>query len=155
MNDIWPWVAAVDAYDFADPDPLATLLRGPEPIPPEVQPVLADIVAGTRRPNRKAAAKLKIPASERMKVAGSVSVIVGLVDALKRSDMYDADGGPVQGPSAAAERNGVETIDEIRELEGVARKQVASAAREFGVSSETIENLLRDLRQKIEKFPTL
>lgn len=155
MNEIWPWIVAIDAYDFADPDPLARLLRGPDPIPPEVQPVLADIVAGSRPPNRKAAAKLKVPAAERMKVAGSVSVIAGLVDVLKRSDLNDSAGNPVQGPEMAAARDGVETIDKIRKLEGVARKQIASAARDFGVSVETIENLLRDLRQKIEKFPTL
>ena len=41
----------------------------------------------------------------------------------------------------------------MRKLEGDAREAVEDTARMLGVSVETMENLLRDLRKKIENFP--
>ena len=66
------WIAAIDAFDFNDPEPLEQLRAGNEPVPPELQHVIDAIDSGERKPNKKAAAKLKIPTAERMKILGEL-----------------------------------------------------------------------------------
>ena len=152
-EDAWPWVVAIDAYDFGDPAPLDELLSS-EPVPEELRPVIASIASGKREPNLKAAAKLKIPASERMKIAGTISAALGLIDAIKY-DAIDESVNDLSGVSMLADRPGKdrEPVEILRELEATARNTIEWAAREAGVSVETIENLLRHLRRKMEQYP--
>ena len=141
FNEAWPWIVALDAWDYCDSAPLDHLLRGAAPIPDEIRPALADIVGGTRQPNKRAAAKLKLPAAERMKIAGSVSCILGLLDVFRRNNRQIADD------------KGLEQKELLAELSQEAHHAIATAAAELGVSVETVENLLRDLRKKIENWP--
>lgn len=153
MNEVWDWVCAIDAFDYNDREPLTELVKR-EPVPEELRPIIAEIVRGSRTPNLKAAAKLKIPAAERMKIAGSVSTVLGLIDTLK----FDAIDDPTisaRGASAFSERFGREPNEIIRELEAKARDVIEWAAGELGVSKETVESLLRDLRRKAKVFPNL
>lgn len=60
----WPWFCAVWAFDYDDPEPLSKLIRT-QPIPDELRNLIADIVLGQRKPNKKAAVKTKIPAAKR------------------------------------------------------------------------------------------
>lgn len=150
MREIWRWVVAVDAWDFADSAPLAELLRTEASVPFEVQSVLAGIVEGSRKSNKKAAAKLKVLACDRMEVAAGVSINLGLIDVLKRGSN---DGRRIL--EFWADQRQREPIDELREMRQAAREVVADTARDMGVSVETIENLLRDLRKKIEMFPLM
>jgi len=144
MNDHWLWICAIDAYDYNDTAPLSKLIRESEQIPEMFRVVIAGIVQGERRPNKKAATKLKLPASERMKIAGSLSLVLGLIDAFKYQDL----GG-------LADRQAKEPIDVMRELEADAREIMIKAANDLNVSVETIENVLRDLRKKIEDWPNV
>jgi hypothetical protein len=155
MNEIWPWVCALDAFDYADPMPLAELLRGDQEIPTELRSALANIITGDRTQNRKAASKLKIPASERMKIAGSISFVLGLYGELKTEKIYDEYGKLRRAIDIGADRKSMESIKQLRSLEAKGRKAVKGAAEQLGVSTETIENLLRDLRKKIRNFPEL
>lgn len=149
--DAWPWVVAIDAYDFGDPAPLDELLSS-EPIPEELRPVVARIATGNRKPNLKAAAKLKIPANERMKLAGTVSAVLGLIDVIKY-DAIDSTVNDESGVKMLGDMKGGEPVEILRELEAKARDTIEWAAREASVSVETIENLLRHLRQKMEQYP--
>lgn len=144
------WVIAIDAYDYGQPDLLNQLIRT-EPIPEELRTVIADIVAGDRVPNKKAAAKLKVPAGERIKIAANLSSLLYLIDRLK----YDAieKSVPGQGITALAERAGVEPLEVKRELEGEARAAIADTAEQLGVGIDTVENLLRRLRTIIKNYP--
>ena len=150
---VWDWIAALDAFDFADPEPLDRLLAECEEIPEFMHKHLSDIVAGRRKPNKKAAAKLKIPARERMKIGATLSGVLGVMDKF-RGEMFDPDTLTVRpAMEVSADRRGVEVIDAVRSLEGKRRRAIDAAMREFNVSEETVENLLRDVREKIRNFP--
>jgi hypothetical protein len=148
MNDLWEWIIALDSWDYCDPIPLSELILQKE-IPLEFKQAISDIVSSKRKPNKKAAAKLKIPASERMKIAGCISLTFGLIDALKFDALYPEGKGAV-GIGAMQMR---EPIDVLRELEGEQRQEIGRVAIELRVSCETVENILRELRRKIESWP--
>jgi hypothetical protein len=155
FNEIFPWIVALDAFDHCDPDLLRKLLLADDPIPAEARRPLADIVSGRRKPNKKAAAKLKIPAGERMKIAGSLSVLLGLIDILKYENIGDGEGQIRPAIEIVAERRRLEPIDELRRLEAVAKSVVEDTASQIGVSTESVENLLRTLRKKLADFPNV
>lgn len=152
MLDAWPWVIALDAWDYAHPGLLADLIEREE-IPKVLRSIISSIISGKRKPNLKAAKKLKVPAEERMKVAGSVSCILGLINAIKFDSCSDTTTS--KGVSEVAERKGVEPIEIKRRLEEEARQLILEAAKEANVSEETIENLVRDLRNKIKNWPNI
>ena len=110
MLELWDWVAAIDAFDFNDPEPLNTL-RALQSDPPELRPVLASIDAGDRKPNRKAAAKLKIPAGERMKVAAPISGVLGIIESFKTQDMMDGWGDARRAIEIIADRRQREPVN--------------------------------------------
>lgn len=95
MNDLWEWVVALDSWDYCDPEPLSELLLKKQTIPAEFLQPLADIIFGKRKPNKRAASKLKIPARDRMKIAGSISLVLGLVNVLKFDAIYPEGKGLV------------------------------------------------------------
>jgi hypothetical protein len=148
MNELWEWVVALDSWDYCDPIPLSELVLQKE-IPLEFKQAISDIVSNKRKPSKRAAAKLKVPASERMKIAGSISVIFGLIDALKFDTLYPEGRGSV---GVGAMRK-CEPTDVLRELESEQRQEIESICIELGVSRETVENILRELRKKIKLWP--
>lgn len=159
INEVWEWVVALDAYDFNCVEPLATLVAT-KAIPDDLRPIFASIISGQRKPNLKAAAKLKVPAAERMQIAGTLSAVLGLIDMFKHDKIYDL----AYGLSARVERSAIEIkadssgtdpIDVVRDLERRRQKAITTAARHFSVSIETIENLLRDLRKKMKDYPNI
>lgn len=148
MRELWHWIVAVDAYDYCDPEPLSDLIVK-EQIPTEFIQAVANIISGKRKPNKKAASKLKIPARERMKIAGAISVNLGLIDGFK-FDAINPEGIGVTGIGA---REGREPIDVKRDLESEARELMHSCCENLNISQETLENLLRDMRKKIKMWP--
>jgi hypothetical protein len=144
MQENWKWVCALDAYDYDDPEPLSKLITSSEQIPKMLRKAVVDIIQGKRKPNKKAAAKLKVPASERMRLAGTVSCVLGIIDTFK-----------YEGLDSIASDNMQEPIDLLREMEMEAKELIKQAANDVDVSTETIENLLRDFRKKIEDWPNV
>jgi len=152
MHEAWRWVCAVDAWDYCHPQPLADMVKS-GPVPEELRPIIAAIVNGERKPNRKAAAKLKIPAEERMEIAGGISVVLGLIEAIKFQGVQEPYSG--KGAVMLGDRDAREPCEVLRELEGEARKMIEDSAKELDVSIETVENLLRDLRSKMKHYPDI
>jgi len=149
---VFPWVVAIDAFDFNSRESLAGLIES-ESIPEELRPVIAAIVRGERVPNLKAAAKMKIPAAERLEIAGALSAALELIDALKY-DVLDPHGVSDEcGVSVLGDQTGREPNEIMRQLEASSRLAIQMAAQQLDVSTETIENLLRALRRKMESFP--
>lgn len=145
MQQLWQWVIALDAWDWGNPLPLSDAIKR-EPIPPEFVEPIAELILGKRKPKpKKATAKAKLPADERLKIAASVSTIIWLTNRLRS---ISAEIGERLKP-------GKEPIEIIRALEDEKRDAIHQAALDLGVSTETIENLLRDLRGKIAKWPTV
>lgn len=149
MNELWEWIIALDSWDYCDPELLSELLLKEKVIPEEFIPAISDIILGKRKPNKKAAAKQKIPARERMKIAGSLSTIAGLISVFKYDAIYDVGIGSI----GIGDRQRREPSDVLRELENEQRSAIEEASNDLGVSIETIENLLRAMRDKIDKFP--
>ena len=142
LHQTWDWFVAVYAWDYGEPEVLAELIRS-EPIPAEYREAVAAIVAGERKPNLRAAAKMKIPAQEHLRLAGSVSVVIELCATIKQQAIEVGD------------RKALEPIDIIREAENESREAVFAAANEFGVSVETVENILRVMRARIAAWPVV
>ncbi len=140
MRECWPWVCAAAAYDWGDPEPLANLAKQ-EPPPEEFRPFLSEVILGKRKPNKKSAAKARINPAERLRVAAHVSIIHNMVD------LFMGDLDPI------AERSRCETADVIDALNNEKRKAKKSAAESLGVGIETVEDLLRDLKARIARWP--
>lgn len=151
MKELWAWVNAVCAYDFGDPSPLAALIATEKQIPAEFADAIADIVRGNRQPNKRARAKLKIPADEYMEIAGEISACIGIIDIFRYDALVPGQHG--KGAAALASRDGKETEDKVAELSDEREKLIEEAASEFGVSVETIENVLREMRRRIKQWP--
>lgn len=161
FDEAFEWVAAIDAYDHNCKEPLTKLLETCE-VPSELLPIIEKINAGERKPNLKAASKLKIAAKERMQIAAYISTILGLIDGFKYGrDFYlglDEFGNELPRGKIidqAADRRGAEPIQVIRSLDDKKKRVLKLSARKLGVSEETIENLLRDLRDKMKKYPNV
>jgi hypothetical protein len=152
MNELWDWVVAIDAWDYCDSAPLALLVSG-APIPEELRASIADIVSGQRKQKRKGASKLKIPASERMRIAGCVSLCIGIADMFQ----FDALGEPglKQGAESIAASKGIEPGELIASLAADREEIIQVAMGELGVSRKCIENLLRDFRKKVKNWPNI
>ena len=155
MQDAWRWVVAIDAYDYNQRQPLADLVAA-EPVPEELRPILAAIIAGDRTPNLRGAAKLKLPATERMQIAASLMAIMEIIDTLKYEAIDITGAEPdLRGASMFEIVKGGTAGGIMRHLEGEARRAVEIATDRYGVSVETIENLLRDLRNKMQAYPNI
>jgi hypothetical protein len=158
IDAAWEWIVALDAFDYNDSEPLFHLMNSEKPIPEELRPAIAMIIAGTRKPNLRAAAKLKMPAAERMQIAGSLSVVLGMINELKTDeqiDLSDEDWPHRRSIDIKADREGVEPLQIKRMLENRAKDAIGRAARSLNVSVETIENIIRDLRTKLIKYPNV
>lgn len=142
------WIIAIDAWDYCDESLLYEMLRR-HPIPFELQPVIADIIAGKRPQQTKAAAKQKIPAAHRLVIAGLYAELKeGVIDAvLKRRTIPDYH--------VTADRRGVEVAD-LRAFYQVSAKQFKKEwADNTGVSIETLDNLYEALKSKRKNYPNI
>lgn len=152
MNDLWPWVMALDAWDYCDPSPLSELVKK-WPIPDEFKGAVSDIIAGRRKQKRKAAAKLKIAASERMKLAAFLSTGLDVVGSFTMRgtipSLDDIADKCIVNPKIVEPKKVVDWLNKEK------REIIELGASEAGVSTETIEDLLRDLREKINKWPSV
>lgn len=163
FNEIFEWISAFDAYDLDDPQPLSDLVSGDEPIPLEARKPLSEIILGLRRPNKRAASKLKIPTTKRLEIAAEISVVMGLFQVLTlggNATDRNPDGTTTEykvSPSIdeMADARMIEPQQEIEKRLKERREFILDAANDLGVSTETIENLLRIISKKIENFPEI
>jgi hypothetical protein len=141
MAELWEWVCAAAAHDFGDPGPMAAMLRS-EPLPAEFRAMVADIVSGARALPKRAPG---LAPGERLKIAAALQVVTGLTDAIRKSPDRER----------TADRLKMEPIEIVREMEQEKRAIRAEAAADLGVSVETVENLVRDLRRRIDRWPVV
>ena len=127
------WGVALYLWDHCDREPLAELVRM-EPIPDSFREAVAAITAGTRCPNKKAVAKLKIPAAEHRKI----------VRELTEARIFRTFEKQVAG--STANRHMKEPIEVIRDSEKAYRAKIDAIAKQYGVSKEAIEGLARTMK---------
>jgi len=142
LADIERWCEAVVAFDFCDPSLLADLVAN-EPVPDDLRPFVASIISGERKPNRRKAAPSKVEASKRFRIGGLVSAVLNALD--------DADHPDITGPMA--DRMGIEPSEAVGRLNRQRVEAYEAAARIADVSRETIEDLVRDYREKVRNWP--
>lgn len=142
------WIIAIDAWDYCDPSLLGEMLSR-HPVPAELRPIIADIITGKRKQNKRAAAKLKTPAGHRLIWAGIYAELKqGVFDAIlahrTTHDYHDKAG-----------EMGIEPV----ELQSIYRDRVrkfdAEMAELLGVSVETLKNTYLELRNKIKNYPNI
>jgi hypothetical protein len=152
MKELWHWITAIDAWDYKDPAPLAELVVQ-EDIPTELKPIVSKILLGARKQKRAS----KIPANERMEIAKVVSGIFHMIDDLRYGKACASYGlGYNSGPSVvASEQKGIEPQELISKLHSSHAELLEDTAQQLGVSVETVENLLRDMRKKIQNWPNV
>lgn len=149
------WIVAIDAWDYCDDSLLTEMLRR-HPIPFELQPVIADIVAGKRKQNKKAAAKLKIPAAHRMLAAGLYGVIGGVLGGLlDRSGAVEIGGKMLGDYHATADERGLEVAEMRQQIQQSRREWKEDVADAAGISVDTLENLYEELKRKLKNYPNI
>jgi hypothetical protein len=147
LTETWSWFIAIYAYEYADPKPLSELIRS-EPIPPEYIDAVADIVAGERPIHRKAAAKFpeSLPAARRMQIAKSLNTMAEIRDFYLSSPQHTQN---------VADAQGIEPIENVRFLQNEFRQDFEKSAKSYNVSTETLENLRREFRARIARWPVV
>jgi hypothetical protein len=138
----WEWVAAVVAYDWGDPQPLATLVRERETLPDNVRVVLADIVAGERKPDEKKISQATVKGADRM-AAGRWAWVLSITREFSNKNA-----------SEKADPR-VEPADFIQALNEKNRRQRKQTADKYGISLDTLDELRREFQRKLESWPVL
>ena len=136
------WCGALVAFDYCDTGPLAALVRG-EAIPLELRSVIASIIAGDRKPNRRAAAKSKVDAAERLQIGATVDALLVTIAELKHPEITEP----------WADLRQAEPADAILRLNEWIERVYLVASDRLAVSRETVENLVREYRQKMQDWP--
>jgi hypothetical protein len=147
LKETWPWFTAFYAYVYADPKPLCDLIRS-EPIPAEYLEAVADIVAGDRPPDRKAAAQFpeSLPAAKRMQIAVSLHTMSEIRDFLLSSPQHTEN---------VAGEQGIEPNENRSFLYKEFRQDFEKSAKSYNVSTETLKNLRRELRARMSRWPVV
>lgn len=142
------WIIAIDAWDYCDPTLLGEMLSR-HPIPPELRPVIASIITGERKQNKRAEAKLKTPAGHRLIWAGIYAELKeGVIDAtLARRTIPDYH--------ETADKMGIEVIDLQKRYRERAKEFDSKMAELAGVSVETLKSTYLELRNKIKNYPNI
>ncbi len=141
------WIAAIDAWDYCDPAPLAEMLKN-HPLPEELRPVLADIVLQKRKPNKKGAAKLKLPAESRMLLAATANSLLCVGEAVLKKETGITY-------VEVADKKGIE-VNQIRQhYQKVQKETLDKIAKILNLSAESTENLIRELKRKMDKYPKI
>ena len=148
MCKLFNWVAALEAWDYCDPEPLSKMITL-HAIPPEFMPIVASIVSGKRTPNKKGAAKLKgVPPDQRMLIAVAILSYRQLPEAVLSPANADKR-------EEVADKRKVGLKDVRRELETSLKKWDQAFADLIGLSVDGMKDLTDSLKQKCKNFPNL
>lgn len=141
------WIAAIDAWDYCDPYPLAEMLKN-HIIPQELRPIIAEIILFNRKPNKKGAAKLKLPAESRMLLAATAVNLLSIGEAVleKRTKPTYID---------VADSEGIEINEARTRYQKVQKDTLAKIAKILNLSVESTENLIRELKRKLDHYPNI
>lgn len=141
------WIAAIDSWDFCDSRPLKEMIIR-HPIPPELLPIVANIISGERKQKKKAVSKLSVPANQRMVIAGIMLSLRSIPESIldkRTAPNYD---------EIACEK-GVEPSELISDYREVLKRVDKRFAEITGVSAGTVKNIITELKLKIKNYPEL
>ena len=145
-NSRFNWIAAIDSWDYCDPKPLGEMLNH-HPLPEELQPIIADMITGTRKPKTKAVSS-KLAPSERMAIANaylSLRQIPEAILAKKTTPNYEE----------VADKQGLEVIDYLRQVQANQREYDHKMLQILGISERTLKTLVSEYKHKLKSYPKL
>ena len=149
--DAWGWVMAFDAWDHGNPQLLKELILSDEVMPSELKPALAKRISGEKMPKTKSAAQHKIPAASRMLIAMHFSTSMYFS---KANETFGLSGlGDQRYIEWLADKDRKEIVAVKRGMQRYRRAAAGKVAERFGISVETLENIVRDMRKKSRVYP--
>lgn len=149
--DAWGWVMAFYAWDHGDPQKLKELILSDQELPRELKPALAARISGERKPNKKAASQQKIPAADRMLIAMHFSTAMYFSKANETFGLAGSD--DQRYIDWVADRDRKEVLEVKRSMRKHRRLAAKKVSERFGISVETLENIVRDMRKKAREYP--
>ena len=138
------WTAALMAFDYCDPTPLSALIES-DAIPLEIRGIIASIIIGNRKPNKRAAAKSKVPPNERFQIGATIGGLLEVIADMKHPVITEN----------YADKKGVEPKDAIIHLNKMIDDVYNRAVVKLAISRETVENLVREWRKKRREWPNV
>lgn len=147
------WFGAVWTHDYGDPEPLANMIREGSEIPSEFSAVVADIVAGRRKPNRKGEAKLSVTGRERFVLALVAYVLLKVAERERTKGEFP--GTEQLGYAGMADRYKLEPAEAKKLASRVRRESLQVVAEEHGVKPATLESWGWDLGKRIKNWPNI
>lgn len=147
MVELLPWVKALDAWKYCNPEPLAELINS-ETLPVEIAPAIAEIVSGKRKPNANGAAKLQTDHELKFEIAFWIRYQYDLIER-KRIDALSNKNKDV------SDQADLEPIEIKRRAQAEYRKVKQDAAYAYDVSYETIQKIIKAYGDKAKAWPVV
>lgn len=127
------WAFAVRAYHAGEPESLESMLRGGAPIPPEVRALVADVVAGTVKANRRGKGKrTALSLRDREQIAASLGGLRAVLREGLDFAQVAADHNAAQG------RDLIDAGDVRRDIDQRIARAITHLAEQYGVSEAVI-----------------
>lgn len=142
----WRWFQAIIDWEWRDSRALDALIASGD-APPSLRAAVASIREGRRRQKPpKACAAAHIRGADRMRIAAEISNRLGLLDVNKFNADRIAENQSVMAHTVLAQQKALraEVISEIRDL-----------AAFQSVNNETLEDLVRELRDYARSWPDI
>ncbi len=146
LQELWHWFVAVYVWDWGESYYLAELIRR-EPIPPEFQTAVADIIDGERKQK-----KGKLSPGTRFQI-GEQAAIGAEIRNVMLSDFNDIERmGDEMGvdPDPITRTNPI-----IGAIQKKIRERNKSLAKEAGICLETVRIIRRDWLARIGRWPVV
>ena len=153
FKGLFGWFLAIHAYEMNELEPLGKLLADDTvEIPNEIRLYLSQIVLGNKKPNKKAAVKLRIPARLRM-IVGLYLVKLEMKCEYFRKHYKDPDFPDNRpGLDTIADKIGKEPAQVDAEISAISRQFIKDLSEIFSVSIDTIEELRGLFKENIERY---
>lgn len=151
--DAWGWIWAFHAWDHGEPEKLKNLILSEDPMPSALKPALAKRISGEKKPNKKRSAKLSHSVDDRMIIGLKVSTHLWFSKANETWGMVDEGDDRQRYIDAVATAQLREPIEIKNSMRAYRREINKSVAKRFDISVETLENILREIRDLAKRYP--
>ena len=143
VKTAWEWIMAFDAWDYGEPDMLCDLILSDKVMPAELKPALAKRINGEKKPNKKSISQQKLSRTDRLWIATHFSTHMAFSKFAETPWVLEMKADDARK----------EVIDVKRKQQEYRRAGLQKVAQRFGISTETLENAVRDIRKKAKSYP--
>lgn len=142
-EELWPWIMALDCWDYGKPEPLAELILN-HSIPEEFEQSVREIVTGERKKKQQAIKNLSTCPKLLNDTISELSLQLGKIDFQRQPIVIDPKYGIV------------EDIQAVRVRIKIERDQVYEHAKQvLNLSKASVDNHLTRLRKTIKYWNSI